>query len=239
MEELNKIKIIDIYETNAEYFMNKLNKLFDKSITLDEIHVKKMVLESVNIKDYWNFIVKLYETVKVIKINTKFFTIEKDYYSSKIEMYIKSFGNGRKGYYRMDDDDYDYIISNLPIGVEQLIIYIDNYYDDEDGSAVIELYKYSLNNLPNSLKLIKINTFYDIDGCILNIRTTNIKLPHECKFILNLTPVEPNKTINLYNFENIIEQLFVQTRCKVKMIIKGEEKIIIQEKYIDDVYALE
>lgn len=239
MEELNKIKIIDIYETNAEYFMNKLNKLFDKSITLDEIHVKKMVLESVNIKDYWNFIVKLYETVKVIKINTKFFTIEKYYHCSKIEMYIKSFGNGRKGHYRMDDDDYDYIISNLPIGVEQLIIYIDNYYDDEDGSAVIELYKYSLNNLPNSLKLIKINTFYDIDGCILNIRTTNIKLPHECKFILNLTPVEPNKTINLYNFENIIEQLFVQTRCKVKMIIKGEEKIIIQEKYIDDVYALE
>ena len=237
MEELNKIKIIDVYETNAKYFMNNLNKLFDQSIKLDEIHVKRMDLESVNIKDYWNYIVKLYEMVKVIKINAKFFTIEKDYHCSKIEMYIKSFGKRHR--YRMEDDDYDYMISNLPIGIEQLIIYIDNYYDDEDGSAAIELYKYSLNNLPNSLKLIKINTFYDIDGLILNIRTTNIKLPHECKFILNLTPLLPNKTINLYNFENIIEELFVEARCKVKMIIKGEEKIIIPENYIDGVYPLE
>jgi len=217
--------IVDIYDTSDRYLNIKLDELKKKEITLDEIYIKKMDIY-LGIYEIWNHIIEMFNYTKIMKINGKYFLVEKDEHTSKIEIYIKSFG---KGNFMLEDAQYNHMIGNLPSTLEQLIIYVDNSCDGDKCSS-INLQDYCLMNLGNSLKSIKIKTFYDSDGNVLNITIGNVKLPHECKFILDMTPIEPSKKILLHNFENI-EDLLIETRCDIKMVVNKEEISIAKEKY--------
>jgi hypothetical protein len=235
MEELQKKNLIDIYEVNSRYFIDDINDLFTKSINLDEINIKKIHMDHGHNNELWTLLIKLYDNVKVMKINAEFFTIEKDDHNSSIEIYINS---NREGYYKgYKNEDYNYMMCNLPIGLGQLIIYIGNDFSIYDGitCAALDLRNYPLNNLPPNLKLIKIKTFYDITDINLCIYIANMKLPHGCKFKINLSPINSKVQVLLHNFENI-EELIIESACNVKMCSNGKEIVITGDKYSNDIF---
>lgn len=242
MDKLQSKYIIDVYETNDVRFGIKLEELYKKGINLDEVYIKKMDI-CLNIYEVWNNIKELFNNVKIMKINAKYFLIEKDSYNSKIEIYTGFLGKKKCV---LEDAQYNYMINNLPNTLKELIIYVnhtsdfdddndDNDDDDDVDSRMLKLEKYCMTNLPNSLKSIKIKTFCDIDGDVLNIINGQIKLPHECKFILDMTAVNPSSSIVLHNFESI-EELLIEARCAVQMRINKKLVQCELQKYSSNVF---
>lgn len=244
MNKSQNKQIFDVYQTCSVMLISNLNTLFEKLTHLDELHIRKLFVDESEIIELWNFIITVYEKITIIKIYSRFFTIEKNENDSKIEIYVFSYNEYSKYEIFLDNKIRNFMIGNLPITLDTLIL-IPYVKRGEDNHYKLNLQECPMHNLPSNLKILKIkSTIYCEDESeeILDIIIGTIKIPHSCKFILeNITfeayKMKPNSLIILHNFENI-EQLFVEAECNNIKIINGDEKSIIFNKHIDNSYNI-
>lgn len=242
MNEIQNKQIFNVYQTCNITLISNLNILFEKLTYLDELHIRKLYVDESDIMELWNYIISVYEKITIIKIYSRFFTIEKNDNSSKIEIYDFYFNDCTKYEMFLDDKIRDFLIGNLPITLDTLILILDvkhvkgNHYQ-------LDLQKCPLHNLPSNLKILKIKStiYVDCESESLDIIIGTIKIPYGCKFILEISTVKenkmkPNTLIILHNFENI-EQLFVEAECNIK-IADSDNKSIIFYKNIDTFYNI-
>lgn len=242
MNEIQNKQIFHVYQTCKIGLISNLNSLFEKLTHLDELHIRKLFVDESEIIELWNFIITVYEKITIIKIYSRFFTIEKNENDSKIEIYHFFFNDCTKYEMFLDNKICNFMIGNLPITLDTLILIFDDKRVKDDHYK-LDLLECPLHNLPSNLKTLKIKSSINGDGEseTLDIIIGTIKIPHGCKFILEIgttrvNKMKPNSLIILHNFENI-EQLFVEAECNIK-IINGDEKSIIFYKNIDTSYNI-
>ena len=242
MNEIQNKQIFDVYQTCNIGLIENLNSFFEKLTHLDELHVRKLYVDESEIMELWNYIITIYEKITVIKIYSRFFTIDKNDNDSKIEIYDFSFNDYTKYEMFLDNKIRNFMIGNLPITLDTLTLILDEKRVKNDHFE-LDLQECPLYNLPSNLKILKIKSTICGDGEpeTLDIIIGTIKIPHNCKFILEISTMQknkmkPNSLIILHNFENI-EQLFVEAECNIKTSNCNVNSIILN-KNIDTFYNI-